>query len=98
MPTAYSRRFALVTGASQDFLVPPGKRAIVKCFTGFNPSASQLAAAILLQSVPVLSITMNAGVGTERTNLMIVAEAGETLRTLATNPCSAQASGYLLDA
>jgi hypothetical protein len=97
MPAAYSKRFGVSVGSLSNYIVPPNKRAIVKCCTAYNSNAAAAAAWLTVASYLVLNVNIPAGAGAERAGLMIVAEAGEELKFAANAGVTAQWSGYLLD-
>jgi hypothetical protein len=95
---AYSVRFAMVTNSDDTYTVPPAKRAVIKCLSGYNGAAVANGISVYIGSIPVMAQLIPAGSGREYTSLHIVANSGETIRLSATGPGGWQLSGYLLDA
>lgn len=97
MAGLYSVRFAMGFNAIQDYTVPPGKRAIVKCVTAYNGNASGRAVGVHIGVVPVFDQLIGPTQGVTIPNLHIVVNSGETLRLVLSASMSGQVSGYLLN-
>jgi hypothetical protein len=94
----YSVRFALGKGGDHAFEVPSGKRAVVKCVSAYNTTASAGAVAIFIGALPVWQDAVQGNRPLAASGLMVVVNAGEVLQLSPTSGVVAQASGYLLDA
>lgn len=100
MAGVYSTRFLLAIGAGNvSYTVPPGKRAVIKCFTIANGGGSTQFATLVIAgasawiaSVPGNSAQASPGLG-------VVVNAGEVM-TVAHGAAQmySTVSGYLLDA
>lgn len=98
MSACYSVRFCLANGSEDTYVVPAGKRAVVKGVTAANPTPSAANVYLYIGTRLVLNLTIPAGTGAALGGQMVVLNAGETLKVLPSPSTVAQASGFLLDA
>jgi hypothetical protein len=94
----YSERFVYNRAAGTvTYVVPPGRRAVVKCVSSYNNDASTRFVTIDLAGTTVWRASVPGGQGVFGAGLMIVAYEGEGLAL--TNEVAGQRSalsGYLL--
>lgn len=101
MPFVYSERFILATalGHSTPFVVPAGKRAVVKSISADNSETVAAAVVLYLGALPVWAALLQASSAIAIGGQMVVAYQGESIDIwLSQNNCHAQASGFLLEA
>jgi hypothetical protein len=97
----YSTRFILTsgTGGAIDYVVPQVKRAVIKTILAYNSASASASAAVYVAGVPLWLVTLPGGSGSFQAGLMIVVNAGETIRFLSTAVgFGGSVNGYLLDA
>lgn len=99
MPGVYSTR--LIFGRLvpvQHYIVPNGKRAVLKCVTIFNGSGSPQVVTLDIGGTYVWAGTVPVGGTSNNPGLMIVAYAGENIGFAAnSSDVYGHVSGYLLD-
>jgi hypothetical protein len=97
----YSHRFLMMAASTQtqriDYVVPTGKRAIVKGVSAYNGGAVAGGIAMFVGSVPVWFKLIGANNGEAIGGQMLVVNSGESLGLQAVASISGQCSGYLLD-
>lgn len=97
MASAYSQRFALQKGGAYTYTVPSLKKAVVKCVTLTNDSATAGGVSISISGVLALLLNCAPGTSVVSPQLTIVARQGEPVAFSAHSQISFHASGYLLD-
>ena len=98
MAALYSVRFALATGGTFVYVVPAGKRAVIKCVSMFNYDTVVRTWQLAIPPHPVLYRSLPASGAAELENLHIVVNAGESIEGSAGPKVGYHVSGYLLEA
>lgn len=99
MPGVYSTRFFLAKGVGPfTYVVPSGKRAIVKQMTGANAASTAVQAVLQINDITVWILSIPVNLTGHQEGLQLVVNAGETLKLFGTDPgVIASVHGYLLD-
>jgi hypothetical protein len=101
VPKAYSTRFVLhgAAGYSPDYIVPAGKRVVLKSMIGFNASAGPGGMSLILGGTPLWQVNLPAATGAASAPFMFVAYPGENIRIYnSVAGIQSSVSGYLLTA
>lgn len=95
----YSTRFVLASApASTSYVVPPGKRAVVKQVTVFNGGGAAAVCALSIAGTGVWAASVPGGNGGLGTGVMLVAYPGESISLyLGAANMGGSVSGFLFE-